>query len=181
MLEKVGQATMLKMFPTRCTESTLHSGNTWSTMVKSKVHSAWRLKRLVKQPSWRCFLLVVLNRLGIVLTPEAQWWRARYTQLDAWNAWSSNQLENVSYSLYWTTWHSVNTWSTLVKSKVHEAWCLKRLVKRTSCKCFLLIILNRLCTVVTLEAQWWRARYTQLDAWNAWSSSHLEDVSYSLY
>ena len=28
MLEKVGQATMLKMFPTRCTESTLHSVNT---------------------------------------------------------------------------------------------------------------------------------------------------------
>ena len=62
-------------------------------MVKSKVHSAWRLKRLVKQPAWKCFLLVVLDGLGIVLTHEA-------TQLDAWKGWSSNHVENVSHSLY---------------------------------------------------------------------------------
>ena len=71
-------------------------------MVKSKVHSAWRLKRLVKQPAWKCFLLVVLDGLGIVLTHEAQWWRARYTQLNAWNAWSSSHVEDVSHSLYQT-------------------------------------------------------------------------------
>ena len=253
MLEKVGQAAMLKMFPTRCTRPTLHSVNTWSTLVNNKVHQAWCLKSLVKQPCWRCVLLVVLDRLCTVLTLEAQWWRtryqawclkrlvkqpcwkcfplvvlnrhctvltleahwwrARYTKLDAWKGWSSSHVENVSYSLYWTTlhsvntwstmvkskvhsaWrlkrlvkqpclkmfptrctrqtlHSVNTWSTMVKSKVHEAWRLKRLVKQPCWKCFPLVVLNRHCTVLTLEAHWWRARYTKLDAWKGWSSNH---------
>ena len=98
-LETLGQAAMLKMFPTRCTRRTLHSVNTWSTLVKSKVHQAWRLNRLVKQPCWRCFPLVVLDGLYIVLTHEAHWWTTRYTKLDAWKAWSSGQLASVSYSL----------------------------------------------------------------------------------
>ena len=181
MLEKVGQAAMLKMFPTRCTRPTLHSVNTWSTLVNNKVHQAWCLKSLVKQPCWRCVLLVVLDRLCTVLTLEAQWWRTRPPSLTLETLGQAAMLKMFPTRCTESTLHSVNTWSTLVKSKVHEAWCLKSLVKQPAWKCFLLVVLDRLCTVLTLEAQWWRARYTQLDAWNAWSSNQLENVSYSLY
>ena len=159
----------------------LCTSNTWS-MVKSKVHSAWRLKRLVKQPCWKCFPLVVLDRLCTVLTHEAHWWRARYTQ-----AWCLKSLvKQAMLKMFPTrctesTLHSVNTRSTLVNNKVHQAWCLKRLVMQPCWRCFPLVVLDRLYTVLTLGAHWWTTRYTKLDAWKAWSSNQLENVSYSLY
>jgi len=219
-LETLGQANILQSFPTCCTRHTLRNVNTWSTKVKNKAHQAWCLKRLVKQASCSRFLLVVLDRLCTMLTLEARLWRTRYTKLEAWSAWSSRHLEDVSYSLYLTVFaqcynlkqngeeqgtpslmleklgqadilqmfpthnsqqssHSVNTWSKMVNNKVHQAWGLKRLVKQTSWRCFLLVVLNILRTVLPLEAHWWRTWYTKLDAWKGWSSGHLADVSYS--
>ena len=183
----------LKMFPTRSID--LHSGltletsckcflltpcTTWSTMVKSKVHSAWRLKRLVKQPSWKCFLLVVLEQTWhsvntwstmVKSKVHSAWRLKRLVKQPSWRCFLLVVLNRLCIV--------VTPWSTMVKSKVHSAWRLKRLVKQPSWRCFLLV--DRLGIVLTPEAQWWRARYTQLVAWNAWSSNQLENVSYSLY
>ncbi len=169
------------MFPTHCNKQTI-SVNTWSTSVKNKAHQAWRLKRLVKQPSWRCFLLVVLNILCTVLTLE-KWWNGEEQGTPSLMLEKLGQADILQmFPTHYTqqTLHNVNTWSTLVNNKVHQAWRLKRLVKQTSWRCFLLTVLNR-PTVLPLEAKWWRTRNTKLDAWNVWSSKHLVVVFYLLY
>ena len=148
-------------------------------MVKNMVHQAWRLERLVKQTSCSRFLLVVLDTLCTMLTLEARLWKQGTPSLTVETLGQADILKMFPTHCTKQT-NSVTTWSKMVKSKEHQAWCLKSLVKRASCSRFLLVVLHRLCTMLTLEARLWRTRYTKLEAWNAWSSRHLEDVSYSL-
>jgi len=179
MLEKLGQADILQMLPTHHTQQTLHNVNSWSTLLNNKVHQAWRLKRLVKQASCSRFLLFVLDRLCTMLHLKHNGEEHGTPSLTLGTLGQANILHSFPTCCTRHTLHNVNTWSTLVRNKVHQAWGLKRLVKQASCSRFLLIVINSLRTVLPLEAKWWRTWNTKLDAWKAWSSGHLADVSYS--
>jgi len=150
-LKSLVKRTSCKLFPTHYTQQTLHSVNTWSTLVKNMVHQAWRLKCLVKQTSCTCVLLVVLDRLCTMLHLKHNGEEQGTPSLTLETLGQAGILQSFPTRCTRPTLHSVNTWSTLVNNKVHQAWRLKRLVKQASCSRFLLFVLDRLCTMLHLK------------------------------